>query len=80
MPGEIKSTFFGINTAEFMISDKIPVKHYELSIKKDSSREFSIIYSGKIYHEIKQIGAEYARGFSETPGIISAVPMQTPLI
>ena len=71
LSGEIKSTFFGINTAEFTVSDKIPVKHYELFFKQGSAGEFNIRYSGKIYHEIKQIGAEYARGFSETPGIIS---------
>ncbi|MEN8223285.1 MAG: M20/M25/M40 family metallo-hydrolase [Acidobacteriota bacterium] len=71
LSGEIKSSFFGINTAEFKISDKIPVKHYELLFKHGSAKEFKVKYSGQIYHEIKQIGAEYARGFSETPGLIS---------
>ncbi len=71
LQGEIKSTFFGINTAQFSVSDKIPLKHYELAVKQKPSNEFSIKYSGRIYHEIKQIGSEYARGFSETPGIIS---------
>jgi len=72
LKGEIKSTFFGINTAEFKISDKIPVKHYEIKfIKKSGGMKFTIKYSGRIYHKIKQAGAEYARGFSETPGLIS---------
>ncbi len=71
--GEIKARFFGINTAEFKVSDKIPVKHYEIIFKKNAKDRFNIelAYSGKIYHELKQMGAEYARGFSQTPGIIS---------
>jgi len=68
---EIRSTFFGINTAEFKISKKIPVKHYELIFKQNSGPEFTIEYSGRIHHPVRQMGAEYARGFSETPGIIS---------
>lgn len=68
---KIKSTFFGINTAEFKITDKIPIKHYELTFKESSVTEFTIEYTGRIHHRIKQMGAEYARGFSETPGIIS---------
>ncbi len=71
LTGEIKSTFFGINTAEFKISDKIPIKLYEIKFRNGKGTEFSIKYSGKIYHKIKQAGAEYARGFSETPGLIS---------
>ncbi len=71
--GEIEAKFFGINTAEFKVSDKIPVKHYEVIIKKNATDKsgFELRYSGEIYHELKQIGAEYSRGFSETPGIIS---------
>jgi len=69
---EEKSTFSGINTVEFQISDKIPVKNYEITFNKTGDHsKFIIKYSGKIYHEIKQIGTEYARGFSETPGMIS---------
>lgn len=71
LSGEIKSTFFGINTAEFKITDKIPIKHYEIVFRNENSASFTIKYSGKIFHEIKQVGTEHARGFSETPGIIS---------
>ncbi len=71
--GNINTKFFGINTAEFKVSEKIPVKHYEVIFKGDK-KNISVIrleYSGKIYHKLEQIGAEYSRGFSETPGIIS---------
>lgn len=73
LKGEIKARFFGINTAEFKVSDKIPLKHYKITFKKNAKDRFNIklVYSGEIYHDLKQVGAEYARGFSETPGIIS---------
>ncbi|MEN8152669.1 MAG: M20/M25/M40 family metallo-hydrolase [Acidobacteriota bacterium] len=69
--GEIKSKFFGINTAEFKITDKIPVAHYSIKTGKGEN-SFKIEYSGKINHPVKMIGEEYARGFKQTPGIISS--------
>jgi len=67
--GEIRSKFFGINTSEFKISDKIPIKHYSVEFLNSES-SFSLKYSGVINHPLKMSGAEYSRGFSETPGII----------
>jgi aminopeptidase N len=69
--GELKSEFFGINTAKFEIKKKIPLNHYSISFLTEPKPSFTIGYEGKIHHPIKKIGAEYARGFSETPGIIS---------
>jgi aminopeptidase N len=69
--GELKSEFFGINTAKFEIKKKIPLNHYSISFLTEPKPSFTIGYEGKILHPIKKIGAEYARGFSETPGIIS---------
>lgn len=73
--GELKSEFFGINTAQFEIKKKIPVNHFSISTSQltavpGKGAILTIVYEGKIHHEIKKIGAEYARGFSETPGII----------
>jgi aminopeptidase N len=68
--GELKSGFFGINTPEFEIKKEIPLNHYSISFLKESEPSFILGYEGKIHHPIKKIGAEYARGFSETPGII----------
>lgn len=71
--GELKSEFFGINTASFEIKKKIPIDHYSIRFKGKSGEKkasFSLTYEGTINHPITQVGAEYARGFSETPGII----------
>ena len=72
-PGELKSEFFGINTAEFEIKKKIPITHYSIESrgKSKDTNSFFLVYEGTISHPIEQVGAEYARGFSETPGIIS---------
>lgn len=74
--GELKAEFFGINTASFEIKKKIPLNHYSFQFpgepgKKQKVKILTIEYEGTIHHPIKKIGAEYARGFSETPGIIS---------
>jgi len=74
--GELKSEFFGINTAQFEIKKEIPINHYSIKFLKESQitpkgRQLVLDYRGKIHHPIKQVSAEYARGFSETPGIIS---------
>ncbi len=47
------------------------VKKYKITLKKASKNSFSISYKGIIKDEIEQSAAEYARGFSETKGIIS---------
>jgi hypothetical protein len=69
---ELRSEFFGINTAKFEIKKKIPLNHYSIrfSDKLKKHETFNIVYEGIIHHPIRQIGSEYARGFSETPGII----------
>jgi predicted acetyltransferase len=47
------------------------VKKYRITFKKSSNNSFSISYNGIINDAIEQSAAEYARGFSETKGIIS---------
>ena len=71
LSGDIESTFSGINTATFNVPDKIPIKHYEISFKNSADTSFTIEYAGTIFHEMEQVGTEYERGFSQTPGIIS---------
>jgi hypothetical protein len=72
--GELKSEFFGINTARFEIKKKIPLNHYSLIVPKSKTGAgftFTLNYEGIVHHPVEQAGAEYARGFSETPGIVS---------
>jgi len=47
------------------------VKKYKITFKESSKNSFGISYNGVIKDEIEQSAAEYARGFSETKGIIS---------
>jgi aminopeptidase N len=68
--GELKAEFFGINTARFEIKKKIPINQYSFQFPGVPGKTLTIEYEGTIHHPIKKIGAEYARGFSETPGII----------
>ena len=69
---ELKSEYFGINTAQFEIKKKIPVNHFSVRFLEQSAKtdSFYLIYEGTVNHPIEQAGGEYARGFSETPGII----------
>lgn len=47
----------------------VPVKQYQV-VLEDGASTFSIQYQGKIHHVIHEPGEEYARSFSETPGLI----------
>lgn len=71
--GEVKSEFFGIEKNKFDLPEDIPYNMYKVSSPNINGKplELSITYEGKIHHPVKQISKEYARGFSQTPGIIS---------
>ncbi|MEN8124378.1 MAG: M1 family aminopeptidase [Bacteroidota bacterium] len=47
------------------------VNKYKLVFNKSKDNSFTIYYKGLVKDEIKQSAAEYARGFSETKGVIS---------
>ena len=47
------------------------VNKYQLIFKKPGEYNFTIHYSGVVKDDIKKTAAEYARGFSETKGVIS---------
>lgn len=46
------------------------IRKYKISFKTDAIDKIQLKYSGKIYDKIETGAAEYARGFSETSGII----------
>lgn len=75
--GPLKTEFFGINTAKFEISKKIPIGSYCLSFKNrntnktDTAVTFTVGYEGTINHPIEASGTEYARSFSETTGLVT---------
>lgn len=81
-----KSTFFYLNK-NLAISDikggkveevlnenaetKSYVNKYKLTLKKFANNNFTITYAGVINDAIEQSATEYARGFSETTGMIT---------
>ena len=70
---EITPDLFGMKDEKLNLPDDIPLNLYRMSFvnTNEKSLELSIAYEGKIHHPIEEISKEYARGFSETPGIIS---------
>ncbi|MBN1348897.1 M20/M25/M40 family metallo-hydrolase [candidate division KSB1 bacterium] len=71
--GQPDAAQFGLKTAEFHLPEDVPLRHYTLAIADPTKPAvIKLKYSGEVYHPIKQQSEEYARSFSETPGIISA--------
>lgn len=70
--GQLKAEFFGINTTRFEIEKKIPLTHYSFKAPGETGENlrFFLVYEGTIHHPIIKAAQEYARGFSEPPGII----------
>lgn len=52
----------------------VPTKHWLVQTAEPEGDDltFEITYRGRIHHEVVQLAQGYARGFSETPGIIDA--------
>ena len=70
--GEIKAKDFGMDQEDFDVSSDISQKKYALTFNNEVKGDgvLMIKFSGIIHYPIKQLGEEYARGFSQTPGII----------
>ncbi len=68
----IKAEDFGMDREDFNLSSDNSENKYALTFTKEYKGEvtFSLKFSGIIDYPIKQLGEEYARGFSQTPGII----------
>ncbi|NIQ37467.1 MAG: M20/M25/M40 family metallo-hydrolase [Proteobacteria bacterium] len=48
----------------------VPIESFRVTLPS-GQRNFDLEYSGKIYHPLEPYGREYARGFRQTPGVIS---------
>lgn len=68
----IKGKEFGMDVEDFSLSSSITQNKYKVVFKNkpEGDAVFTIRIKGEIYYKIKQSGQEYARGFSQTPGII----------
>ena len=63
---------FGLKSEGFQMPEGVPVALYELTrpSKINGPWSFQLHYDGVIRHPVQAAAAEYARGFSETPGTI----------
>ena len=70
----IKAEDFGMDREDFNLSSDITANKYSLTftIKTNEEVTFTLKFSGVINYPITQVGEEYARGFSQTPGIIDS--------
>jgi hypothetical protein len=70
---EAQASFFGLNENDFNQPEDVNCSLYKLESLDESENNvhFDLTFEGKINHPIQQLSKEYARGFSETPGIIS---------
>ena len=66
---KIKAKDFGMDQEDFEVSSSITQNKYSIVFAKGITA-FALKLSGKIHYTIKQMGAEYARSFSQSPGII----------
>ena len=69
----VKAEDFGMDREELNVSPNFKQNKYKFTFPNAPSGEISFVlkYSGVINYPIQQIGEEYARGFSQTPGIIN---------
>ena len=68
----VKAEDFGMDREDFNLSSEFKQNKYALTFenKIEGDIVFTLKISGNINYPIKQLGEEYARGFSQTPGII----------
>ncbi len=69
----VKAEDFGMDREDFDLSGDSE-NQYTITFNNGTGKEtvFILKYSGIINYPIKQLGEEYARGFSQTPGIIDS--------
>ena len=72
--GGLTAEDFGMDREDFNLSSDNTVNKYSLTFSSETKEEttFTLKFSGTINYPIEQLGEEYARGFSQTPGIIDA--------
>ena len=57
--------------SDILLDDTIPLDYFTVTLPPGVNT-YVVKYQGEINHPIRQHGEEYARSFSETPGIISS--------
>jgi len=62
---------FGMDVEDFSKTANISQNKYLIKFKGKKKSTVILEFSGKINYELKTIGGEYDRGFSQTPGLIT---------
>lgn len=70
---DLKASLFAMNEDDFDPPEQVQCNLYKISGNKGevSNVRLELTYEGEVHHPVEQLSKEYARGFSETPGIIS---------
>ncbi len=70
----VKADDVGMDREVFEDDSQLLVDEYIVMVPDNfkGNLKFKIRYSGKIDHPLEQVGEEYARGFSQTPGTIGS--------
>jgi aminopeptidase N len=70
--GNVKAEDFGMDREDFHQSPEFKLRKYSLRCAGDTTKDmvFTVAFAGPLHYPITQLGEEYARGFSQTPGIV----------
>ncbi len=69
---QIKEAAVSLKISQYQ-SEKTPVPLERLDISLPPGiKKITLSYEGEIYHRVEQLGAEYARSFSVSPGLMAA--------
>ncbi len=68
----VKAEDLGMDREDLNLASEFKQNKYSITFANETKGDvtFTLKFSGVINYPIKQIGEEYARGFSQTPGII----------
>lgn len=68
----VKAEDVGMDREDYSLISEISQNRYSLAFSNYTEADITVTlkFSGKIHYPIKQMGQEYARGFSVSPGII----------
>lgn len=69
---DVKPENIGMDREDYSLISEISQKKYSIHFDENTGEDVTVKlrFKGKIHYPIKQLGAEYARGFSVSPGII----------
>jgi hypothetical protein len=70
MEGKIEAKDFGMDVENFDSDSNLKLNQYLIQ-STEKIWKITLEFGGSIHHPIQQLGEEYARGFSSSPGIIS---------